>query len=327
MTSKKIVIAFVLSAAAVTACGKKGGYKAAQINMMKTEMPAPESVNPPAEESIEAKAEKLLLSDEQLSSSRTSAVADILKSELLGISATLAVSGDKTAVDISILTDKSENCEGHVSHAQLESKHMATMNKINNFGRVTCVDTSCDHLLVIMEARRKVKTEEHANGEIQSGAVAVLMKKDEAGVHKPLTTESKNFMAVNSSQVAVETCQEIAARPSTGDEFAAQREADRIEKLRQEEIANRPKTGDEFALQRLREQQDARLKAIDARIQQIDARFKEIAEQKISSDEPKALATEKDKLIQERDGILNARKVTAPQAPEEHVPVDPTLED
>lgn len=324
MTTKKVIIAFVFTAAALTACGKKGGYKAAQINT-KAQMPAPEAVNEVAEESIEAKAEKLLLSDEKFNSSRSSAVAEILKSELLGISGKLAVEGDKTSVDISVLTDKSENCEGHVNHAKIDTKHMVTLNKINNFGRVSCVDTACDNILVIVEARRNVKTQENANGSILDGAVAVLMKKDDSGEHKPLTTESKNFLQVNSADVAVQTCQDIASRPKTGDEFAVEREKDRQEQLRQEEIANRPKTGDELAVQRLREQQDARVKAIEARIAAIDARFKEIADQKISSDEPKALATEKNKLIQERDSILSARKVPAQQ--EEMVPVDPTLED
>lgn len=308
MTTKKIAIAFVLTAAALTACGKKGGYQAKQLNH-KVVAPVPSEVNDVADETIEVKAEKLLLSDDQLSSSRSSAVAEILKSELLGISAKLTANGDKTAVDISILTDKSENCEGHVSHAQIETKHMITLNKMINFGRVSCVDTSCDHLLVIMEARRKVKTVDAAEGTVMSGAVAVLMKKDGNGIHKPLTTESKNFMQVNSSQVAVETCQEIASRPQTGDEFA---------------------------IERLRYQQDQRVKAIEKRIAEIDARIAEISANRIQSDEPKALGLEKSKLIQERDSILNARKGTAPkqeeeaEAPpkqEEAVPLDPNSED
>lgn len=324
MTTKKIALAFVLTAAALTACGKKGGYKAKQIDH-KSVAPVPADVNDVAEESIEAKAEKLLLSDDLLSSSRSSAVAEVLKSELLGISAKLSADGDKTAVDISLLTDKSENCETHVSHAKIDTKHMITLNKIVNFGRVSCIDTSCDNLLVIMETRRRVKTDDNAEGTVISGAVAVLMKKGENGIHKPLTTESKYFMSVNSSQVAVETCQEIANRPQTGDEFALEREKDRQDRLREEEIAKRPKTGDEFATERLRYQQDQRLIAIEKRISAIDARIQEISDSGGSSDEPKSLGLEKSKLLQERDSILDARKAPVPQQ-ETPTPVDPTLE-
>lgn len=317
--TKKLVLAIALSALTITACGGKDSYKAARLN--KEAQPSPEESNQRATRNIEVNALKVIMSDDVFASSKNNSLSEALKEETLGVSAKVSL-GDKVVIEVSKLDSKAVDCKETTAKVEIDKASIKSLNRINNFGRVSCVDDKCENIVLLVETRRNVKTEENANGSILDGSVAVLLKKDASGLHKPLTTESQEFLQINTTDVAVATCIEIASRPQTGDEFAVERE---LEKQRQSEIENRPKTGDEFAIQRLREQQDARLKAIDERIKAIDARRKELSQNHTMTDEPKELATERSKLITERDSILNARKAPEVQTVEPMPEaVDPT---
>lgn len=274
--TKKMILAVVLSAVAFTACGKKDGYKA----RISGNNQKPQANNELAAKDVEAKAEQLILADELHKNNRSNFMSDNLKAELLGISAKISVEGDKSLVEVSVLDSKTNSCVEKVTRTEIESKKMNVLNSIESLGRVTCIDTSCNNLLVLVEVRTTIPGDSAVSGETVDSSVAILMKKDESGVHQPLTTESKNFHQVNRVDIAVQSCLEAES-----------------------------KAADELALKKLREQQDARLKEIEARILAIDARQKEISDNQIMTDEPKALGTEKSKLIQERDGILSSRQV------------------
>ncbi|MCC6137959.1 MAG: hypothetical protein IT287_04960 [Bdellovibrionaceae bacterium] len=316
--TKKLIIAIALTSVAVSACGSKNSYKAARLSNKMT-LVDPATVNEVADGTIEERAEKALLSDEHHMMYRASTLSVMMKEELLGASGQISAVGEKSKIEVSLLDSRAQECKEKSGSVEVDSKKRNETNQINNLARVRCVDTSCDHLLVFIETRRSVKNEEFGGSSILNGTVAVLLKKDESGAHKPLTTQSKNFFQVNSTDIAVQSCIEVASRPQTGDEFAVQREK---EKNSPDEASARPQTGDEFAVQRLQQQQDARIKAIDERIKAIDARFKELSSGTSLTDEPKALATEKAKLQKERESILNARTVV-PESKME--PVDPTL--
>lgn len=325
--TKKLIIAIALTSIAVSACGSKNSYKAAHLKN-KAAQPAPATINEVADEKVEEKAEKALLADEHHMMYRASTLSGMMKEELLGASGQVSVIGDKSKIEISVLDSRSQECKETSANVQVDSKKRNDINVINNLARVRCVDTACDHLLVFLETRRSVENQEFGGNSILNGTVAVLLKKDESGTHKPLTTASKNFLQINSTEVAVETCVEVASRPQTGDEFAVQREKEAQEKRRQEELAARPQTGDEFAVQRLRQEREARIKAIDKRISEIDARFKELSTGANPSDEPKALATEKAQLVKEREAIVSNPSAPASKVEDGKVePVDPTLED
>lgn len=321
--TKKLVLAIAVTAAALTACGSKDSYKAAKLNKMN--QPSPEELNQRAARNIEINALKLIMADEVYASSKANAISEALKEETLGVSAKVTV-GEKTLIEVSKLDSKAVECKETVKQVSVDNKSVKSLNRIDNFGRVACVDDGCENIVLLIETRRSHKTEENANGSILDGSVAVLLKKDATtGMHKPLNTESKDFLQINTTDIAVESCVELASRPKTGDEFAVQREQERQAEAKQKAAATETITGDELAIQRLREQQDARIKAIDERVKAIDARQKELASNKTMSDEPKALATERAKLLQERDSILDARKAPEAQPPMvEAQPADPS---
>jgi hypothetical protein len=329
---KQLIMILALSAVAFTACGKKDSYKAGKV-IREQAQPSPADNNEVADTQVEEKAEQNILTDEHHLMYRYSTLSEMMKKEIIGVSAQITKTEDKASIEVSVLDSRTEDCqEKSFKKEDISIKNLKDFSVINNLGRFRCIEQSCENILLLVETRRSVENEEFGGRSVLNGTVAVLLKKDESGIYKPTTTDSKDFIQVNNTELAVQSCKEIASRPKTGDEFALQREREKQEKSRQEELAGRPTTGDEFALQREREKQDMRLKQIASRVKAISERISAIQSDSIGqmtserSDELKRLGTEQSKLETERGTILSGRVQKAVETQEESDQVDPELE-
>lgn len=305
--TKKIVLCLSMVAVAVSGCGKS--YKAIQ--------PQSTEINDVAAESKEKQAQNIILQDVSYTENQSTVLSQILKTELLGVSARLTNSGEKSILEVSVLDSKSVDCKEKTSRFELETKKMDTeLQKINSLGRVRCLETACDHLLLVVEKRRNVKSEGSVNGSIIDGTVAVLLKKNEDGVYSPLNTESQDFLQVNSTEVALQACVE---QKNTD----AQKKKESFDK----DVVAEQKRLHAKRLISIAE----RIYQIDQRVQKIDEKMKEVLKSGKVTDEPKALGSERSKLIAEKTKLnqeqasLLAKSETADTTKIQPVPEDPSL--
>lgn len=318
---KQLILSLAMAAVAVTACGKKDSYKAAKTQR-EIVKPSPADTNEVAAAPVEEKAEQNILADEHHQMYRKSSLSVLMKQEILGVSAKIEKNADKANIEVTLLDSRSEECkEKTFRKDNVLFSSLKQLTAIDGLGRIRCVENDCINVLLLVEDRRSLENEEWGGSTMINGTVAILLKKDESGVYKPLTTGSEDFLQVNNATVAIEACKDVMSR-----------------------LQNRPQTGDEFAQERERNRQESRMTEIDTRLGEISTRLDALKSGSVRrtldeiAQEIQRLTEEKTRLEAERQQILDGRarqeEVRNPtplqpavEAETGHVPVDPTLEE
>lgn len=203
MISKQWIYTMAFVGTTFLACSPKDSYKAAQTALNHR---ASLQINEVAEASVEEKALAVLQNDLRYSEDRLTVLSERMKTEYSGVSLLLNPENAQEW-SVSILKAANSDCrEQTVSMAV--PQQVQVFQSVPSLGRGMCLESGCEHILLLLEARRNVKLQETDRGSIQSGVAAVLLKRDDLGIHKPVQTQSEAFLSVNDVSAAIQLCEE-----------------------------------------------------------------------------------------------------------------------
>ncbi len=201
---------------ATTACGSKDSYRSIKANLVEKKI-----LPPSADPTIEQQAESILSKDEQFKKTLASDETSELQQSLMATSMivnNVGVANADAQAEVTLFTsENSQTCVPTVKKSDEFDRNDITKNKafvIKNVGRVTCVDKSCDNLILIIEKKGFVSPAV----EVQ-GAVAVLMNRDKNdNVYKPVSTESDVFTQLERIEDRIEQCEKDRAEQKGQDD-------------------------------------------------------------------------------------------------------------
>lgn len=204
MTLKQWIYSMAFVGTTLLACSPKDSYKAAQAAL--NHRASPQIVNEVADITVEEKALAVLQSDLRYAEDRLTLLSERLKTEYSGVSLLFNSESSQTG-SVSILKSAQQDCREQTTSIAVPQQALV-FQSVPSLGRGMCLEPGCEHVLLLLETRRHVKLQEVDRGSIQSGVVAVLLKKDESGVHKPLHTESEVFLKAYDITTAIQLCEE-----------------------------------------------------------------------------------------------------------------------
>lgn len=198
---KNLVIILAALALVTTACGSNASYR----GVKRADAPTPTEVNDPAEPSLEEKAMKILSEDYQNKAFNSTLLSDIMATEVRGL--TVSIIKDVKDDGLPTITSKikvsfysliNNACvASEKSSASFKTIDLAKdFIKISGGGRFLCLEQTCENAMVMIEEARAVDVtadDGSVKKEMQSGSLAVLVKKSDDGSYKPVTTESTAF--------------------------------------------------------------------------------------------------------------------------------------
>ena len=170
MTSKHWVSTIVFLSMALGACGAKDSYKAARATLNQSATPAGHEV---AEPTVEEKALALLQNDARYSEIRSTLLSERLQTEYAGLSLQ-QTSGTQQAASqtfqIALLKTEQQDCNAQERTLVL-SQSPLSLTAFPSVGRFQCLEEGCEHILLLIEARRHVRAEATERGSIDRKSV------------------------------------------------------------------------------------------------------------------------------------------------------------